>query len=173
MNATFYLFLGLCLLGTTIRTTYEILKKAGRLDPRNKGIFSVVFAGMILLLTSWIFLGPNDPWRLNLPPGIRWLGLALVAAGFILAFGGMIQLRGLENIDHLVTSGLYSKFRHPMYTGFILWITGWIIYFDAGASLLVGLVCVGNIFFWRHLEEEKMIADYGEEYRTYQTRSWF
>ena len=173
MNTTYILLLGLCLLGTAIRTVYEILKKVGRLDPRNKAIFSMVFAAMILLLTSWIFLGPNDPWHVNLPTVVRWLGLVLVAAGLILAFGGLIQLRGLENIDHLVTSGFYSKFRHPMYTGFILWISGWIIYFGAGASLLIGMVCVGNILFWRYLEEEKMIADYGEEYRTYQAHSWF
>ncbi len=37
----------------------------------------------------------------------------------------MIQLKGLENINHLVTTGLFSKIRHPMYDGFILWILGW------------------------------------------------
>ncbi len=173
MNTTFFIFLVLCLFGTTIRTGYEILKKADGLDPRNKVIFSVVFAGMILLLTSWLFLGPNDPWQLRLPTIVHWLGLVLVAIGLILAFGGLIQLRGLENIDHLVTNGLYSKFRHPMYTGFVLWISGWILFFGAGVSLLAGVFCICNILYWRHLEELKMTADYGEEYRSYQLRSWF
>ena len=55
--------------------------------------------------------------------------------GLGLALGGLFQLKGLENIDRLVTSGLFAKIRHPMYTGFILWILGWVIRYGALASL--------------------------------------
>jgi protein-S-isoprenylcysteine O-methyltransferase Ste14 len=34
-------------------------------------------------------------------------------------------------------------------------------------------VCVGDVLFWRRLEEEKLEAEWGEEYREYQKRSWF
>jgi len=85
----------------------------------------VVFAAMCLMLLSWHFLGPLDPLLLSLPGIVRRVGLAGWVVGLDLAVGGVIQLRGLENIDHLVTSGLFSRLRHPMYTGFVLWILGW------------------------------------------------
>jgi protein-S-isoprenylcysteine O-methyltransferase Ste14 len=39
--------------------------------------------------------------------------------------------------------------------------------------LLVGLVCIGTILFWRWLEEEKLVEEYGEEYRKYKKGTWF
>jgi protein-S-isoprenylcysteine O-methyltransferase Ste14 len=173
MHILFFIFLVLCLLGLAIRTGYELLKKAGRLDPKNKVVFGVVFAGMILLLTSWIFMCPADPWRITLPGFIRGMGLGVLILGIAIAVTALIQLRGVENIDHLVTTGMFSKLRHPMYLGFILWIAGWIIFTGAGASLLVGMVAVVCILFWRRLEEEKLLADYGEEYRMYRKETWF
>jgi protein-S-isoprenylcysteine O-methyltransferase Ste14 len=101
------------------------------------------------------------------------MGLGVLLLGLAIAVTALIQLRGVENIDHLVTTGMFSKLRHPMYLGFILWIAGWIIFTGAGASLLVGAVAVGCILFWRHLEEEKLLSDYGEEYERYRKGTWF
>jgi protein-S-isoprenylcysteine O-methyltransferase Ste14 len=173
MRSVYPVSLSLCVAGVVIRTGYELLKKAGRVDTRNKVVFSVVFVGMVLMLTSWFIMGPSDPWRVGLPAVVRWLGLGASVAGLSIALGGWIQLRGLENIDHLVTSGLFSKIRHPMYTGFILWIAGWIIFYGAAVSVVVGLVCVGNILYWRRFEEEKLASDYGEDYRRYRAQTWF
>ena len=173
MNSIFLLFSILCLLGLSIRTSYEVLKKGGKVDSKNKMVFAIVFVGMILMLTSWIVMGLMNPWHLPLPMASKWVGFILLILGLGLAIGGLIQLRGLENIDHLETSGLYRKIRHPMYAGFIFWIAGWVIYFNAGASLLVGIVATGNILYWRSLEEEQMGLNYGEEYRLYRASTWF
>jgi protein-S-isoprenylcysteine O-methyltransferase Ste14 len=173
MSTAYLVALSLCLAGLAIRTGYELLKKAGRVNPRNKVVFSVVFVGMILMLTSWFIMGPSDPQRVGLPAVVRWLGLGASVAGLGIALGGWIQLRGLENIDHLVTSGLFSKIRHPMYAGFTLWILGWVVFYGAAVSLVVGLVCIGNIVYWRRLEEEKLASDYGEDYRRYRVATWF
>jgi protein-S-isoprenylcysteine O-methyltransferase Ste14 len=173
MHLQFSIFLVLCLVGLAIRTTYEVLKKQGKLDPRNKTIFGIVFTGMCLMLISWPFLGSSDPWRVNLPAGIRWMGIAFVVVGLVIAVGALLQLRGLENIDHLESGGFFAKLRHPMYTGFILFILGWVIYFGALASLIVGCVAIINILYWRHLEEIKMLSDYGEVYQQYRKQTWF
>lgn len=173
MRNAYIVSLALCLLGLGIRTTYEILKKRGTVDTKNTGIFAVVFAGMVLMLASWIPMCPVDPWRIHYHGAIRGIGLAALAAGLGLAVGGLIQLRGLENIDRLVTSGLYAKIRHPMYTGFILWILGWIIFYGAVMSMFIGLVCIGNVLYWRRLEESNLAAQYGESYLTYSRGTWF
>ncbi len=173
MSTIYVVFLALCLVGLVIRTSYELLKKAGKVNPRSKLVFSVVFVGMILMLTSWLVMCPTDPWRTRLPAVLRWVGLGASSAGLGIAIWGWAQLRGLENIDHLVTKGLFSKIRHPMYTGFMLWILGWIVLHGAAASLVVGLVAIANVLYWRRLEEEKLASDFGEAYRKYRATTWF
>jgi len=153
MTIQFCVSLVVCLIGFTIRTSYEVLKKSGKLDPWNKGVFAIVFAGMGMMLSSWFFMGMADPWQVLLPAEVRWAGIALIAGGLIIAFAGLFQLKGLENIDHLVTVGIYARIRHPMYIGFILFILGWVTYFGALATLIVGVVAIINILYWRHLEE--------------------
>jgi protein-S-isoprenylcysteine O-methyltransferase Ste14 len=173
MDNSFLLVAGLCLLGLAIRTTYETLKKAGKVDTKSTTIFAVVFVAMCVMLASWPFLCPQDPWRVGLPSVVRWIGLGLATVALVLAIGGLVQLRGLENIDHLVTTGLFARLRHPMYAGFILWIVGWVVRYGAAASGIVGLVCIGNILYWRRLEEDALESQFGEDYRSYRRRTWF
>jgi protein-S-isoprenylcysteine O-methyltransferase Ste14 len=156
-----------------IRTGYEMLKKTGKVDSKNKLLFGFVFLAMCLLWISWFSMCPLDPVHFTLHAMIRWMGLGTFIVGMILAVGALIQLRGVENIDHLVTTGLFSKFRHPMYLGFILWIIGWAIYHDAVVSFVAGLVGLGNIIYWRHLEEDHLEKTYGDKYITYRKQTWF
>jgi len=173
MNAAYLTWVGLCLAALAIRTGYELLKKSSRMNPENKLVFGIVFAAMCLMLISWPFMCRLDPLPLALPGIAGWVGLAILAVGLGLAVGGMVQLRGVENIDHLVTSGLYSRLRHPMYTGFVLWVFGWVIFFGAAASLIIGLVGIANILYWRRLEEDKLAIQFGEDYSSYRKTTWF
>jgi len=173
MDSTYLLVALLCLLGLAIRTRYELLKKAGRVDTKNRVVFAVVFAAMCVMLLSWPVMCPRDPWRVAVPGVARWTGLVMVVAALVLAFGGLLQLRGLEDIDHLVTTGLFSKLRHPMYTGFILWIAGWVVCHGAIASLVPAALCIGNILYWRRLEEDALESQFAEEYRRYRRGTWF
>lgn len=173
MNNDFYLFLGLFLVGLTIRNIYELLKKAQRITADNKVAFTVVFAAMGLMWASWFIMCPLDPTHLSLPEGVRWVGLAMLILGLGLSIGALVQLKGVENIKRLVTTGLFSKLRHPMYVGFILWICGWSIYQGAALSLIPGFLGIGSILYWRRLEEHDLESRYGEDYRQYRARSWF
>lgn len=173
MHTTYLFFISICLIGLVVRTSYELLKKKGKLNQKSNTVFAIVFVAMCLLLSSWIFMCPLDPWHINLPSVVKLSGLGILIIGSGTALGGVIQLRGLENIDHLVTSGLFSRIRHPMYTGFILWIIGWVICYGAAASLIVALVCIGNILYWRQIEEENLLSAYGETYLKYRMKTWF
>ncbi len=173
MSPSFLLFAALFLVGLSIRAVYEALKKAHRVDEGNRPVFLVVVAGMAMLWVGWFAMCPRDPFRLPVPEAGRWAGLALVVLGWGLALGALAQLRGVENIDHLVTTGLFAKLRHPMYTGFVLWIVGWAAFHGAAASLLPGLLGIASVRHWRHLEEQKLESAYGEAYRAYRRSSWF
>jgi protein-S-isoprenylcysteine O-methyltransferase Ste14 len=173
MDITYLVVAGLCVTGLMVRTGYERLKQAGKVDTKNRAIFAVVFVAMCVMLASWPVMCPLDPKRIAVPTIIQGIGLAAATTGVALAIGGLVQLRGLENIDHLVTTGLYSRLGHPMYAGFLLWIAGWIVVYGAVVSLAVGVVCIGNILYWRRLEERALESVYGEVYRSYRRRTWF
>jgi protein-S-isoprenylcysteine O-methyltransferase Ste14 len=74
--------------------------------------------------------------------------------------------------QHLVTQGIYGSIRHPMYASLLLWglaqpllLQNWIV---GPASLVAFLVC----YFVRVPREEAMMIDhFGDEYRTYISRT--
>ena len=173
MEARFSLLFCLYVACLLIRSSYEVLKKSGRVNPRSKSLFAVVFTAMCVLWMSWFGMCPLDPSPVALPDLVRWTGFALVIIGTGLAVGALVQLRGLENIDRLITTGLFSRLRHPMYTGFLFWIVGWSTYHGALTSFFVGLVGIGNILYWRQLEEKRLESYYGAAYRTFRKQTWF
>ncbi len=173
MKNNYFLLFGLFLAANAIRTIYEILKKHGVINPKNRLLFALIFLDMMILWISWFAMCPLDPVHFGLSSIIKCFGLGATILGVVLAVGGLIQLKGLENISHLVATGLYSRLRHPMYTGFILWILGWGIYHDAMVSLISGIFGVGNIIYWRSLEERHLEFIFGDKYRSYKAQTWF
>lgn len=103
----------------------------------------------------------------------KWTGLTAFIDGLILAVGSVIQLRGLEDINHLVTTGLYLKIRHRMYVGFMLWIVGWALCHGAVVSLAIGIVGILSILYWQRPEERALEVQFGEAYRNYRDTTWF
>lgn len=173
MKTGYFVFLGLYLLGLIIRGIYEQLKRSGRLNPRSLIILTVVFCAMFLMWASWFNMCPLDPLQISLPHTVKWIGFGIFLAGLGLSVGALIQLKGVENINHLVTTGFFSKIRHPMYTGFVLWIFGWATYHGSVVSLLAGLIAVVNIQYWMMSEEKELASNYGESYLEYRKKTWF
>jgi protein-S-isoprenylcysteine O-methyltransferase Ste14 len=173
MDNTDHICIVICLAGIVIRDGYEVLKLRGRIDPLNKAVFAVVFTAMCAMWVSWFGIGLLSPSHLAIAPVVRWTGLVAVIVGLALALGGVWQLRGVENIDHLVTTGLYARIRHPMYLGFTLWILGWVAYEGAPANLAVGVLALASVLWWRQLEERDLTSAYGDAYTRYRATTWF
>jgi protein-S-isoprenylcysteine O-methyltransferase Ste14 len=153
------------------RCTYEHMKRSGRLDPRRRLVFALVFADMVVLWAAWFSLVGLDPLPLALPAAVRWLGGALTVAGGALFVAAAFTLRGLENTTVLVTSGIYAVVRHPAYLGFVLWLVGWPVLKGAGASLAVAAVGIAATLWWRRNEERALVTQFGAAYRAYQRRT--
>lgn len=163
----------LFVVGLSIRDVYELLKRSHRVDPTDARVFAVVFTSMVTMWLSWFAIGALAPTRIAVPDVVRWTGLGAVLAGAAVSVGGMWQLGGVENIDHLVTTGLFSKVRHPMYLGFILWIVGWCAYTGAPANLFLAPAGLASVLLWRHLEEAELSSAYADEYRGYRASTWW
>lgn len=173
MESEYLLLAAIHILCMSVRTTYEVLKDRGRVDRKNPVLFGMVFTAMVVLWASWFALCPMDPAILSLSNVIRYAGLAVFLLGLMLAIGALVQLKGLENVNHLVTKGLFTWCRHPMYVGFIAWIVGWSVYHGAVVSFVLGMITTANILYWRRLEEKHLETQFGQAYRDYKRQSWF
>jgi protein-S-isoprenylcysteine O-methyltransferase Ste14 len=172
MNDQFLIWAFLFILCLAARAVYELLKETHKIDLESKPIFAGILTAMCILWVSWFNLCPTDPYQTDLPAPIRWVGLATFIIGTILAVGALIQLRGVENIDHLVTTGLFRKIRHPMYVGFICWFLGWSIFQGGMLSLAMGAIGAWNVLWWKHLEERRLGVQFGEKYQQYHATTW-
>jgi len=153
---TFIILIIICICTHIIRTSYEILKHNQKLIPGRLS-FVIMFTNMSMLWISWVLLCSYDIFKINLPAAIRYMGLSIAGIGSLFFLTGLFTIKTLESYDgDLIKTGIYSKIRHPMYTGFILWLIGFPVFFRAGFSLILSLLFIGNILFWRFLEEKEL-----------------
>jgi len=152
----FFALVIVCVITHIVRSTYELLKHKEILKPSRLS-FVIMFINMMLLWISWVLLCRFDIYRITLPAIIKYTGLVLSGIGIIVFITALFTLKTLETYEgDLVTTGIFSKIRHPMYLGFILWLIGFPIFFGAIFSLILTLLFIANILFWRHLEENEL-----------------
>jgi len=171
-NQSFILLVSLCVITHIVRTVYEILKHKNKLLP-SKLSFVIVFSNMVVLWISWIVLCSADIYRIKLPDIVNYLGLFLFLIGVIFFLTALLTIKTLETYDgDLITEGIYSKIRHPMYLGFILWLVAVPIFFGSVFSFILSLLFIGNVLFWRYLEELELDKRF-PEYKVYKTKTIF
>ena len=171
-NNYFFLLAGICIFTHIVRTIYEILKHRKRLVP-DKHSFIIVFTNMIVLWLSWFLLCNVDAFHMELPPVISYFGLMLVVLGVLIFLIAFSTIKSLETYaGELITHGIYSRIRHPMYLAFILWLIGMPVFYGAYFSLILAIVFIANVLFWRYLEELELISRF-KGYREYRQRTIF
>ena len=146
----------LCVITHLVRSVYEILKHRKILKP-GKLSFGIIFTNMLLLWMSWFLLCRCDISRIIIPSTIKYFGLALSGIGLIAFLAALFKIKTLESYEgDLITGGIYSKIRHPMYLGFVLWLIGFPVFFGALFSFFLSFLFIMNILFWRSLEEKEL-----------------
>lgn len=171
-NQSFILLVSLCIITHIVRTVYEILKHKNKLVP-SKLSFVIIFSNMAVLWISWIALCSADIYRIKLHDIVNYLGLFLFLIGVIIFLTALFTIKTLETYDgDLITKGIYSKIRHPMYLSFILWLIAAPIFFGSVFSFILSLLFICNILFWRYLEELESDKRF-PEYKVYKTKTIF
>ena len=115
---------------------------------------------------------PPEEWN-----AIRIAGVALLPLGFVLWTVARFQLGASFAVKaearQLVTRGLYSKIRNPIYV-FGSWVAaGGILAFGKPVWLLIFLILI-PLQIWRAGKESAVLETaFGEEYRKYKAGTWF
>ena len=104
-------------------------------------------------------------------------GLCLLVGGFVLWTIAHFQLGSSFSVTaqarHLVTNGLYSKLRNPIYVFGSCVIAGVILLAGRPIYLLIFVVVV-PLQLWRAQKEACVLEEkFGDEYRRYRAGTWF
>ena len=78
----------------------------------------------------------------------------------------------IKDAHQLVTSGVYARVRHPMYSAFFLWAVAQALLLPNLVAGLSGLVGFGILFAFRVGQEEAMMREtFGAQYDAYCART--
>ena len=153
----------------------EISAPGVREDRANRWV--LVAFGVIGLLQAFLpaWTDRKGFWTLD---AIRWLGVALFAAGgalriwpvFVLGrrFSGLVAI---QPGHRLVTSGVYGIIRHPSYLGLLVSSLGWGLAFRSGVGVLLTALLVPPLLARIYAEERLLRSHFGEEYDAYCRRT--
>jgi protein-S-isoprenylcysteine O-methyltransferase Ste14 len=130
--------------------------------------FALIVAVAVVLFRQSMRL----PWTMS-----RIIGVAIAAPALLLLLTARIQLGRAFSVrakaSNLVTSGLFSRIRNPIYVFSALFILGLIIWSGRPLYLLIFAVLVPMQIYRSRKESAVLEAKFGEEYRNYKQRTWF
>ena len=161
-------------LASEARTT--ILTTHGQDNSADKGTLTRIWVYIALALAGAWVIAILSPGRILAPGGwLTWAGIAVMISGlafrrYVISFLGRyftatIQIR--QNHE-LVTTGPYSKIRHPSYLGILVFTVGSGISMANWISLLLCFILptIGIIRRIR-VEEKRMLRHFGQRYQDY------
>lgn len=82
-----------------------------------------------------------------------------------------LGLGSLKPEDVFKTDGLLKKVRHPLYSGLILLITGYLLFSPKLSSLITVSMMMIYLLIGIQLEEKKLITVFGEKYIEYKKKT--
>ena len=115
------------------------------------------------------FLFPHPKLPFPLVSGI--FGIVLIVIGFFIRHAASSInkqfLQPKEKIEKLAATGIYSKIRHPCYTGFIFYYFGCLFIFGF-LSMLIPIFVFSYIFYDSAVREENFLINrFGKDYEEY------
>ena len=125
-----------------------------------------------LLVLGWIFHSVPEPYGL---PRLIGLVVALIGlAGVILSrykLGRSFSIA--PKATALVTSGIYSRIRNPIYISGMIFLIGVALIVERPNLLAVLLVLIPMQIIRARREAAVLEAKFGDAYREYRRRTWF
>lgn len=137
--------------------------------------YALVQSALFILFAVAVIFGPGP---VLFGPGVAFLvGNSLCAAGLVLMLLGVVALREVIQVapepregGRLVTSGLYRRFRHPIYTGIVTVAVGMFLRRPTALVAVAAAVTIGFLVIKTRFEESLLQQRY-PEYAEYRKRA--
>ncbi|MCX7339387.1 MAG: protein-S-isoprenylcysteine O-methyltransferase [Hyphomicrobiales bacterium] len=140
---------------------------------------SISLSGLGLI--PFVFVAFREPRFANYPasPVLCGLGIAVALVALVMfhlthkALGRYWSVSLQMREDHkLITTGIYARIRHPMYTAFWLMALAQALLLPNWIAGFSGLVGFGILYVLRVGQEERIMLDtFGAEYQAYMDRT--
>jgi protein-S-isoprenylcysteine O-methyltransferase Ste14 len=177
------IFLGGFVVGSLIRVIYTVGQRKIKAEKKYSNVLDIILVsaagiGMdlpfVYLFTSWF-----DFANYSLPSWSGWAGAAIFVGAIFMLWRSHVDLGRnwsatlcITGQHSLVTTGVYRRIRHPMYTAHLFWalaqgllLSNWL----AGWAFLVLSIPLYIVRIPK--EEQMMLEHFGEEYREYISRT--
>jgi protein-S-isoprenylcysteine O-methyltransferase Ste14 len=129
---------------------------------------------MVLIVVALCFFLPrylHEPW-----PPLRIVGAILALASLLLIALARIQLGRSFSVrakaTRLVTTGLYSRIRNPIYVFGCFFFLGLAMFIPAWWLLLALIIVIPMQILRARREAAVLEATFGDEYRRYRQQTW-
>ena len=120
----------------------------------------------------WFLISLSRPWHAS-----RYMGTVLVVIGLGCIAVARYQLGKSFSVKaeahKLVTTGLYSKIRNPIYIFGMVVITGMILILGRPVGWLVLVAAIVGQTIRARREARLLETAFGDEYREYRRKTWF
>lgn len=158
------------------RHTPKALRSGG---VRDLTLLTISFTGMFVVPAIFVLTGEPAFADHQFQPMLAWLGTCAFALSWWLFYrthkdlGRNWSVTLDIRVQHaLVTTGVYSRLRHPMYSAFWLWAVAQALLLPNWFAGPAGIVGFGTLFFCRVGREEQLMAEtFGDQYRQYVART--
>lgn len=132
----------------------------------------IIYVGIQFLLFA-MYLFEVKELRFDLPEFIGFILLPFMLTGIAIIAISILQLN--KNISpfpspkensELITIGLFSKIRHPIYSGILLLAFSFALYQNSGFKILISFFLL-ILFYFKTSYEEKQLSLKFPEYKNY------
>jgi protein-S-isoprenylcysteine O-methyltransferase Ste14 len=134
---------------------------------------NVITLVAIVVMTVWLAAQAGSvAWT-----PVKGVGGVMAAAGVVLLIVARLQLGAAFSVQakarKLVTTGLYSRIRNPIYVFSAMFLLGVVIVLERWLLLLPIAALVLLQVVRARREARVLAAAFGEEYERYKARTWF
>jgi protein-S-isoprenylcysteine O-methyltransferase Ste14 len=141
----------------------------------------VLLSGAYLLALAWFILMPLDAerfeWSPTFPMWLKVIGGAALLPALFLIYRATVENTFLSTMvriqtdrkQQVISTGVYSFVRHPMYLGMLLMLLGAPLLLGSLYGAIIGLIALVALV-GRVIGEEKMLVNELEGYEEYQKK---